>query len=86
MTHYSGYDQEELTSVVDLVMDNLVKPTKYDAIFKKYSSRKFMKASIFVKDWIEKHSPHSTSENGVDDEEEERSVDDEEEEEDQDQE
>ena len=32
-------------------------PIKYEAIFKKYSSKKFMKASLFVRDYIEKYYP-----------------------------
>ena len=35
------------------MVEYLQKPLKYEAIFKKYSQRKFMKGSVFVKDWIE---------------------------------
>lgn len=34
------------------MLDFLSRPVKYEAMFKKYSSRKFMKGAIFVKDWI----------------------------------
>jgi G2/mitotic-specific cyclin 1/2 len=36
------------------MLDFLKKPPKHEALFKKYCSKKFMKASIFVKDWIER--------------------------------
>ena len=36
-----------------LMLDYLEKPVKYEALYKKYSQRKFMKGSIFVKDWID---------------------------------
>ena len=54
MRHYSGYTEEQMKPIVDLMLDYLKKPTKHEALFKKYASKKFMKASIFVKDWIEK--------------------------------
>jgi hypothetical protein len=36
------------------MLDYLGKPVKYEALFKKYSGRKFMKGAIFVKDWMER--------------------------------
>lgn len=54
LRHYSGYTEEQMKPVVDLMLDYLKKPTKHEALWKKYASKKFMKASIFVRDWIEK--------------------------------
>ncbi len=33
----------------------LQRPLKYEALYKKYASKKFMKASVFVRDWMDKH-------------------------------
>ncbi|ORY06839.1 hypothetical protein K493DRAFT_202793 [Basidiobolus meristosporus CBS 931.73] len=52
LIHYSGYTQEEVTPVVEILIEILSKPTKYQAIFKKYSSKKFMKISVIVQDWM----------------------------------
>ncbi|KAJ3164165.1 G2/mitotic-specific cyclin [Irineochytrium annulatum] len=53
LVHYSGYTQAQVEPCVKLMMDFLEKPQKHDALFRKYSSKKFMKVSLFVKDWIE---------------------------------
>lgn len=55
LIHYSGYTEEELQPTVDLMINYLSKPTKHESFFKKYASKKFMKASIFAKEWIEKN-------------------------------
>ncbi|KAI8849719.1 cyclin-like protein [Chytridium lagenaria] len=54
LTHYSGYTESEVNKCVTLMIDYLERPTKYEALFKKYGSKKFMRASIFVKEWMEK--------------------------------
>lgn len=56
MVHYSDYTEAELLPVVDLTLDYLCRPTKHEALFKKYSSKRFMKASIFVRDWVRKYA------------------------------
>lgn len=55
LAHYSGWDEEGLSPCAELMLEYLRKPTKYEAVYKKYSSRKFMKASVFVKDYITKY-------------------------------
>ncbi|KAK9723354.1 G2/mitotic-specific cyclin [Basidiobolus ranarum] len=55
LVHYSGYTQEQIMPVVEILMDNLSKPMKYEAIFKKYAGKKFMRISLTVKDWISKN-------------------------------
>jgi hypothetical protein len=56
LVHYSGYNEFELEESTSLTLEfisgNLIE--KYDSIFKKYSQRKFMKASIFAQDWVKK--------------------------------
>lgn len=44
-----------MSETVSLMLDFLSKPVKFEAMYKKYSQRKFMKGAIFVKDWIETH-------------------------------
>ncbi|KAJ3371067.1 G2/mitotic-specific cyclin [Kappamyces sp. JEL0680] len=52
LTYYSGYTAKELEKPTALILEFLVKPVKYEAIFKKYSQRKFMKGAVFVQEWI----------------------------------
>ena len=74
LAHYAGYEESEMQDCVNTMLDNLKRPMKFEALFKKYSSRKFMKASIFVKGWIEENELDVVSENseseGEDEEEE----------------
>ncbi|KAK9686907.1 G2/mitotic-specific cyclin [Basidiobolus ranarum] len=57
LIHYSGYSEEELLPVVNILIDSLAKPVKYEAVFKKYSIKKLMRISIFVKEWVDKRMP-----------------------------
>jgi G2/mitotic-specific cyclin 1/2 len=54
LVHYAGYTEKEMKETVDYMLENLKKPVKYEAMFKKYAQRKFMKASVFCKEWVEK--------------------------------
>jgi G2/mitotic-specific cyclin 1/2 len=51
--HYSGYTSTEIRPVVRLMIDYLArKEVLHDAFFKKYAAKKYMKASIIVREWI----------------------------------
>jgi hypothetical protein len=50
--------------------ETLLTPSKYEALFKKYSSRRYMKAAIFVKDFMEKTMAAQIADKESDDEEE----------------
>lgn len=56
LTHYSSYSEEEIEECVRLMMEYLEKPCKHEALYKKYASKKFMKASIFVREWLAKQN------------------------------
>ncbi|OLL26700.1 G2/mitotic-specific cyclin cdc13 [Neolecta irregularis DAH-3] len=67
LVHYSGYKESEIKPVEALMLDYLgSEPVRHDAFFKKYANKKFMKASIFVRDWLIKHGYSKPSENGED--------------------
>ncbi|CAG8696422.1 12990_t:CDS:2 [Rhizophagus irregularis] len=55
LIHYSQYTEEELQQCEQLMLQYLMKPTKHEQLYKKYAAKRFMKASIFVKDWISKN-------------------------------
>jgi Cyclin, C-terminal domain len=54
LIHYSGYTATEIRPVMRLMMDYLArKEVLHDAFFKKYAAKKYMKASIIVREWIQ---------------------------------
>ncbi|KAI9099718.1 cyclin-like protein [Phlyctochytrium arcticum] len=65
LEHYSGYKLEEVEPVIQLMtnfLENDAFQAKYSALFKKYSSRKYLKASTYVKDWIDQNRNRSGDE------------------------
>lgn len=43
--HYSGYTEEEIKPVLQLMIDYLKGPVLHEAFFKKYASKKFLKGN-----------------------------------------
>lgn len=56
LIHYSGYTEGQLIGCVRLMLDYLARPVQHEAFYKKYASRKFLKVSIYVTQWIGKES------------------------------
>jgi hypothetical protein len=46
LTHYSGYSEEEIQPVLQLMIDYLSGPVVHEAFFKKYASKKFLKGKF----------------------------------------
>ncbi|KAF2648368.1 A/B/D/E cyclin [Lophiostoma macrostomum CBS 122681] len=55
LAHYSGYTEEEIQPVLQLMIDYLHGPVQHDAFFKKYASKKFLKASINLRRWAKEY-------------------------------
>lgn len=55
LAHYSGYTEDEIQPVFKLMVDYLHRPVAHEAFFKKYASKKFLKASIFTRQWAKKY-------------------------------
>ncbi|KAJ5814983.1 hypothetical protein N7474_006760 [Penicillium riverlandense] len=55
LAHYSGYTEEEIDPVFRLMVDYLHRPVCHEAFFKKYASKKFLKASILTRQWAKKY-------------------------------
>jgi hypothetical protein len=43
LTHYAGYNEEEIEPVFKLMIDYLARPVTHEAFFKKYASKRFLK-------------------------------------------
>jgi hypothetical protein len=56
--YYAGYTEEEVQPVVKLMVDYLARPIIHEAFFKKYASKKFLKASILARQWAKKNAVH----------------------------
>ncbi|KAL3427790.1 G2/mitotic-specific cyclin-B [Phlyctema vagabunda] len=56
LAHYAGYTEEEIEPVFKLMVDYLARPVTHEAFFKKYASKKFLKASILTRQWAKKHA------------------------------
>ncbi|KAI7816335.1 cyclin-like protein [Gamsiella multidivaricata] len=53
LVHYSGYTEEELMPCMERMVHYLQRPLKSQTfIFRKYSTKRFLKASIFVREWV----------------------------------
>lgn len=61
MVHYSGYSQQELLPCAQVMLDYVLNPDldTSSAFFKKYASKKHLKASIFVREWATHRWPES---------------------------
>lgn len=52
LIHYSGgYTEHDMADVCEMIVKYLVSPIVHEEFFKKYASRKFMKASIVARHW-----------------------------------
>lgn len=55
LAHYAGYTEEEIDPIFRLMIDYLHRPVSHEAFFKKYASKKFMKASLMTRQWAKKY-------------------------------
>ncbi|KAG2232718.1 hypothetical protein INT48_000075 [Thamnidium elegans] len=55
LSRLAGYTPEELKPTVEAMLDFLAQPVAHDAFFKKWATVDLSKASIFVRDWINRY-------------------------------
>ncbi|KAK4659762.1 G2/mitotic-specific cyclin [Podospora pseudocomata] len=56
LAYYAGYTEAEIDPVYRLMVDYLARPVCHEAFFKKYASKKFLKASIVTRAWGKKQA------------------------------
>lgn len=56
LAFYAGYTEAEIEPVLHLMVDYLARPVAHEAFFKKYASKKFLKASILTRQWAKKNA------------------------------
>jgi hypothetical protein len=57
IAYYAGYTEEEIEPVFELMIDYLARPVIHEAFYKKYASKKFLKASLLTRQWAKKNAP-----------------------------
>ncbi|KAK5114938.1 hypothetical protein LTR62_002097 [Meristemomyces frigidus] len=57
LSKYAGYTEHEIQPVFKLMVEYLHAPVQHDAFFRKYASKKFLKASIVLRQWAKKWAP-----------------------------
>ncbi|KAH8675327.1 G2/mitotic-specific cyclin-B [Xylariales sp. PMI_506] len=57
LAYYAGYTEEEIEPVFTLMIDYLARPVIHEAFYKKYASKKFLKASLLTRQWAKKNAP-----------------------------
>ncbi|KAH9941167.1 cyclin-like protein [Epithele typhae] len=55
LAHYASYRESDLIPTANLMLNYVLKPVEHESFFKKYASKKYMKASVFVHDWAREH-------------------------------
>ncbi|KAI0646562.1 A/B/D/E cyclin [Trametes meyenii] len=51
LAHYSSYRERDIVPTANLMLNYILKPVRHQSFYKKYASKKFLKASVFVRDW-----------------------------------
>lgn len=52
MEHYSGWKEAEILPVVQLMVTYLLRAVKHESFYKKYAAKKYMKVSMYVREWL----------------------------------
>ncbi|KAI0399680.1 cyclin-like protein [Xylaria palmicola] len=58
IAYYAGYTEEEIEPVFELMVDYLSRPVIHEAFYKKYASKKFLKASLVTREWAKRNAHH----------------------------
>ncbi|KAI0315586.1 cyclin-like protein [Amylostereum chailletii] len=51
LAHYSSYPESALIPTANLMLNYILKPIRHPSFYKKYASKKYMKASVFARRW-----------------------------------
>ncbi|THH19624.1 hypothetical protein EW146_g1582 [Bondarzewia mesenterica] len=51
LAHYSSYPESALVPTANLMLNYVLRPIRHPSFFKKYASKRFLKASTFVREW-----------------------------------
>ncbi|KAL9936325.1 hypothetical protein V8E36_004393 [Tilletia maclaganii] len=57
--HYSSYSVPELLGVAEVMLDFVCRPIEHNQFHKKYASKRFMRASSYVRDYMSRNFAHA---------------------------
>ncbi|KAF8315447.1 A/B/D/E cyclin [Clavulina sp. PMI_390] len=52
LAHFSGWKEEDIIPVVQLMITYLLRAVKHECFYQKYASKKYMKVSKYVREWL----------------------------------
>ncbi|KAJ2807264.1 G2/mitotic-specific cyclin [Coemansia guatemalensis] len=55
LRHFSGFSEADLQPCMALMLDHIMRPVDDDFVFKKYQHKRYLKASIFCREWVARH-------------------------------
>ncbi|KAJ2456272.1 G2/mitotic-specific cyclin [Coemansia sp. RSA 2336] len=55
LRHYSGFSEADLQPCMALMLDHLMRPMDEEFVFKKYQHKRYLKASLFCREWVSRH-------------------------------
>lgn len=56
LAHFSDYTEEDIMPVFRLMINYLIQKVPHEAFYKKYASKKFMKASLHARQWAKRNA------------------------------
>jgi G2/mitotic-specific cyclin 1/2 len=51
LQHYASYTEEAIIPTANIMLNFVLRPIRHECFFNKYASKKYMKASTYVRDW-----------------------------------
>jgi len=57
LAHYTTYEEHELIPIANHILNHILQPTMFPAVFKKYASKRFLKCSVYLKNWTRQRWP-----------------------------
>ncbi|PPR02261.1 hypothetical protein CVT24_011610 [Panaeolus cyanescens] len=51
LAHYSSYRESEILGTAKLMLNYILKPVRHEAFYKKYAGKRYLKSSIFMREW-----------------------------------
>ncbi|KAH7926234.1 hypothetical protein BV22DRAFT_368310 [Leucogyrophana mollusca] len=60
LAHYSSYAESSLIPTANLMLNYILKPVRHESFYKKYAGKRFLKVSIWVREWALERWEEST--------------------------
>ncbi|KAG6887855.1 hypothetical protein C0992_010459 [Termitomyces sp. T32_za158] len=60
LAHYSSYPESALIPTANLMLNYILKPIRHESFYKKYSGKRYYKASNYMRDWVLKQWAEGT--------------------------